>query len=122
MLLITEMALLSSFISSFIPYFVVSHFFSILDSLDPDRVPHLSPFHQLLSEPASQDALNARLQPFNTQVCRDCQFRKLRTLNLLQVDPSTSSIPVRIHRRIYLVAAVDLLTRVKNSPPHVFIM
>ncbi|OQV25873.1 hypothetical protein BV898_00022 [Hypsibius exemplaris] len=70
------------------------HVSAMVGGVDPDRIPHLSPFHQLLSNPASQDALNARLQAFNTAVCnKDCQFRKLRTLNLLQVDPSTSTIP-----------------------------
>jgi hypothetical protein len=70
------------------------HVSAMVNSVDPDSLPHLTPFHQLLSNADLQDALNSRLKAFNTAVCKDCQFRKLRSLNLLQVDPTTSTIPV----------------------------
>lgn len=70
------------------------HVSAMVNGVDPDHMSNLSPFHQMLSTPGPQDALDARLQAFNTSVCRNCPFRKLRSFNLLQVDPKTSVIPV----------------------------
>ncbi|XP_055332569.1 uncharacterized protein LOC129584436 isoform X2 [Paramacrobiotus metropolitanus] len=68
------------------------HVSAMVGGVDPDRKPNLTPFHQMLTAPDSQNVLDTRLTAFDTKVCRNCQFRKLRTLNLLQVDPTTASV------------------------------